>query len=333
LIAKVYRMRGFACLTGVLLSAVFSAGVFAQAPKPAASFPNKPVRWIVPFPPGGSTDVIARYVAQKLTETWGQTVLIENRAGASGAIGSDVVARAAPDGYTWLMGTTSTHAVSPAIQPKLPYDTVADFTAVTLVATFPNVLVVHPSAPKTLVELLAAIKANPGKYSFGSSGAGSSTHLAGELFRIMTGTQMVHAGYKGTGPLLNDLIAGHIPIAWDQITGALPHIQSGRIRVLGVASLERSPALPDVPTVAEVVPGFEAIAWVGIFAPANVPADVVSKIQSEVRRIVQAPEATQRLRDLGATAVGNTPAEFSAFVPRDTAKWKKLVQEAGIKAE
>jgi tripartite-type tricarboxylate transporter receptor subunit TctC len=332
-IIEVDRMRWFVRLSGVLLSAGFALGVCAQAPKSAASFPNKPVRWIVPFPPGGSTDVIARYVAQKLTEAWGQTVLIENRAGASGAIGSEVVAKAAPDGYTWLMGTTSTHAVSPAIHPKLPYDTIADFTAVTLVATFPNVLVVHPSAPKTLAELLAAIKANPGKYSFGSSGAGSSTHLAGELFRITTGTQMVHAGYKGTGPLLNDLIAGHIPIAWDQITGALPHIQSGRIRVLGVASLERSPALPDVPTIAEVVPGFEAIAWVGIFAPAHMPADVVSKIQTEVRRIVQAPEATQRLRDLGATAVASTPAEFSAFVPRDTAKWKKLVQEAGIKAE
>ncbi len=316
-----------------LLAWNVAGGIAAQTPNPAAAYPAKPVRWIVPFPPGGSTDVIARYIALKLTEAWGQSVVIENRAGASGSIGSEAVAKATPDGYTLLMGTTSTHAVSPAIQPKLPYDTVADFTAVTLVATFPNVLVVHPSAPKTLTELLAAIKANPGKYSFGSSGAGSSTHLAGELFRITTGTQMVHAGYKGTGPLLNDLIAGHIPIAWDQITGALPHIQSGRIRALGVASLERSPALPDVPTVAEVVPGFEAIAWVGIFAPANMQADIVSKIQSAVRRIVQAPEATQRLRELGATAVGNTPAEFSAFVPRDTAKWKKLVQEAGIKAE
>lgn len=297
------------------------------------SFSNKPVRWIVPFPPGGSTDVIARYIAFKLSEAWGHAVVIENRAGASGVIGSEVVAKAPADGYMLLMGTTSTHAVSPAIQPKLPYDTTTDFTAVTLVATFPNVLVVHPSAPKTLTELLAAIKANPGKYSFGSSGVGSSTHLAGELFRITTATQMVHVGYKGTGPLLNDLIAGHIPIAWDQITGALPHIQSGKIRVLGVASLERSAALPDVPTIADVVPGFEALAWVGIFAPANVPADVVSKIQQEVRRVVQAPEAAQRLRELGATAVGNTPAEFAAFGLRDIAKWRKLVQEAGMKPE
>ncbi len=320
-----------------LVAAVVGVGVamgaFAQAPKPAASFPTKPVRWIVPFPPGGSTDVIARYVALKLTEAWGQSVVIENRAGASGVIGSEVVAKAPADGYMLLMGTTSTHAVSPAIHPKLPYDTISDFTAVTLVATFPNVLVVHPSAPKTLSELLAAIRANPGKYSFGSSGAGSSTHLAGELFRITTATQMVHVGYKGTGPLLNDLIAGHIPIAWDQITGALPHIQSGKIRVLGVASMERSAALPDVPTIAEVVPGFEALAWVGIFAPANVPADIVLKIQQEVRRIVQAPEAAQRLRELGATPVGNTPTEFAAFVPRDTAKWRKLVQEVGIKPE
>jgi tripartite-type tricarboxylate transporter receptor subunit TctC len=315
----------------VVLVAVLAAsgGALAQA----ASFPAKPVRWIVPFPPGGATDIIARLVAQKLTETWSQTVLVENRSGAAGAIGSDAVAKAAPDGYTILMGTTSTHAVSPAINPKLPYDTLTDFTPVTLVATFPNVLVAHPSTAKTLQELIATLKANPGKYNFGSSGAGSSTHLTGELFKLMTGTDINHIPYKGTGPLLNDLMAGQVAFAFDQITAVMSGVQGGKMRALGVASLERNPALPDVPAIAEVLPGFESIAWVGIFGPARMPPDIVAKIQTEVRRIVHSPELAQRMRDLGATPVGSTPAEFSAFVKKDTEKWRDLVRTAKIKVE
>lgn len=314
----------------VLLAALAaSGGVLAQA----ASFPAKPVRWIVPFPPGGATDIIARLVAQKLTETWSQTVLVENRSGAAGAIGSDVVAKATPDGYTILMGTTSTHAVSPAINPKLPYDTLADFTPVTLVATFPNVLVAHPSTARTLQELIATLKANPGKYNFGSSGAGSSTHLTGELFKLMTGTDINHIPYKGTGPLLNDLMAGQVAFAFDQITAVMSGVQGGKMRALGVASLERNPALPDVPAIAEVLPGFDSTAWVGIFGPARMPPDIVAKIQTEVRRIVHSPELAQRMRDLGATPVGSTPAEFSAFARKDTEKWRDLVRTAKIRIE
>jgi len=297
------------------------------------TYPSRPVRWIVPFPPGGATDILARIVAQKMTESWRVAVVVENRAGAAGAIGSDAVARAAPDGHTILMGTTSTHAVNPAINPKLPYDNLADFTAVTLVATFPNVLVAHPSTAATLQELIARLKANPGKYNFGSSGAGSSTHLTGELFKLMTQTDINHIPYKGTGPLLNDLMAGHVSFAFDQITAVISAVQAGKMRALGVASLERNAALPDVPAIAEVLPGFEATAWVGIFAPARMPSEITLKLQNETKRIVQLPEIAQRMRELGATPLANAPAEFTAFVRQDTEKWRELVRAAKIKIE
>jgi tripartite-type tricarboxylate transporter receptor subunit TctC len=312
---------------GFLIGMALSASVLAQA------FPSRPVRFVVPFPPGGATDIIARVLAQKMSEAWAQPVVVENRAGAAGAIGSDAVAKAAPDGYTILMGTTSTHAVNPAINPKLPYNNLADFAAVTLVATFPNVLVAHPSTANSLPELIAALKQNPGKYNFGSSGAGSSTHLTGELFKLMTQTDTNHIPYKGTGPLLNDLMAGHVAFAFDQITGVMPFIQAGRMRALGVASPERNAALPDVPAIAEVLPGFEATAWVGIFAPARIPAEITARIQTETRRIVGLPEVAQRMKEFGATPVANAPAEFGAFVAKDTEKWRSLVSSAKIRIE
>jgi tripartite-type tricarboxylate transporter receptor subunit TctC len=316
-------MRAFA----VILALLFSTTAFGQA------FPSRPVRYIVPFPPGGATDIIARVLAQKMTEAWGQPVVVENRAGAAGAIGSDAVAKAAPDGYTLLMGTTSTHAVSPAVNPKLPYNTLTDFAPVTLVATFPNVLVAHPATARTLEELIAALKANPGKYNFGSSGAGSSTHLTGELFKQMTQTDINHIPYKGTGPLLNDLMAGHVAFAFDQITAVMSAVQAGRMRALGVASAERNPALPEVPAIAEVLPGFEATAWVGIFAPARTPGEVTTKIQGEVKRILVLADVAQRMKEFGATPVASSPADFGAFVAKDTAKWRNLVNSAKIKVE
>ena len=243
------------------------------------------------------------------------------------------MARAAPDGYTILMGTTSTHAVGPAVNSKLPYNHLTDFAPVTLVATFPNVLVAHPSTATSLQELIALLKANPGKYNFGSSGAGSSTHLAGELFKQMTATDINHIPYKGTGPLLNDLMAGHVAFAFDQITAVMSGVQAGKMRALGVASAERSAALPDVPAIREVLPGYEATAWVGIFAPAKTPADIVARLQGETRRIVQLPDIAQRLRELGATAVADSPAEFAEFVKRDTDKWRRLVASAKIQIE
>jgi tripartite-type tricarboxylate transporter receptor subunit TctC len=231
------------------------------------------------------------------------------------------------------MGTTTTHAVNPAINPKLGYDNLADFTAVTLVATFPNVLVAHPSTASSLRELIATLKANPGKYNFGSSGPGSSTHLTGELFKQMTATDINHIPYKGSGPLLNDLMAGHVAFAFDQITAVISAVQAGKMRALGVASLERNPALPDVPAIAEVLPGFEATAWVGIFAPAKTPPDIAYKIQTETRKIVQLPDIASRMRELGATPVASPPAEFASFVQKDTEKWRNLVRTANIKIE
>ena len=299
----------------------------------AQTFPSKPVRWIVPFPPGGATDIIARIVAAKMSEAWKEPVVVENRAGAAGAIGSEVVARAAPDGHTILMGTTSTHAVGPAINPNLPYNHLTDFAPITLVATFPNVLVAHPSTADSLQDLVAKLKANPGKYNFGSSGAGSSTHLAGELFKLMTRTDINHIPYKGTGPLLNDLMAGHVAFAFDQVTAVMSAVNAGKMKALGVASLERSSALPGVPAIAEVLPGFEATAWVGIFAPAKTPADVISRIQGETARIVALPDIAKRLSELGATPVANPPAQFAEFVKKDTEKWKNLVATAKIKVE
>jgi tripartite-type tricarboxylate transporter receptor subunit TctC len=311
----------------LLLLCLCATSAFAQ------QFPLKPVRWIVPFPPGGATDIIARIVAQKMSESWGQPVIVENRAGAAGAIGSDAVAKSAPDGYTILMGTTSTHAVGPAINPKLPYNTLTDFTPVTLVATFPNVLVGHPSTAASLQELIALLKANPGKYAFGSSGAGSSTHLTGELFKLMTQTDVNHIPYKGTGPLLNDLMGGQVAFAFDQITAVMSPIQAGKMRALGVASRERNPALPDVPAIAEVLPGFESVAWVGILGPARMPAELASRIQLETRRILQLPDIAQRMKELGATPVASPPAEFAAFMAKDTEKWRSLVATAKIKIE
>jgi tripartite-type tricarboxylate transporter receptor subunit TctC len=312
---------------------IFLLLVFFASTAVGQTYPTRPVRWIVPFPPGGATDILARIVAQKMSESWGVAVVVENRAGAAGAIGSDAVAKAAPDGHTILMGTTSTHAVNPAINPKLTYDNIADFTAVTLVATFPNVLVAHPSTAATLQELIARLKANPGKYNFGSSGAGSSTHLTGELFKLMTQTDINHIPYKGTGPLLNDLMAGHVSFAFDQITAVISAVQAGKMRALGVASIERNPALPDVPAIAELLPGFEATAWIGIFAPARMPSEITFRIQNETQRIVQLPAIAQRMRELGATPVANAPAEFAAFVRQDTEKWRELVRTAKIKIE
>lgn len=311
---------------------LFAAAAQAQPAKPVP-YPSKPVRWIVPFPPGGATDLLGRFVAQRLSESWGQPVLIENRAGASGTIGSDLVAKAAPDGLTFVVGTTSSHAVSPALNPNIPYDNLRDFTPVALIATFPNVLVAHPSGPRTLQELIAQLKASPGRLSYGSSGNGSSTHLTGELFQQATGTQMVHVPYKGTGPLLNDLMAGHVPLGFDQITAVLPFTQPGRLRALGVASLERSSVAPDVPAIAEVVPGFEAVAWMGLLGPGGVPSEVVVKINADIRRVLQSPEGQQKLRELGATPGALAPAGFGEFVRKDTEKWRALVKSAGIKAE
>jgi tripartite-type tricarboxylate transporter receptor subunit TctC len=307
----------------------------AQAQAPAGqSFPTKPVRWVIPFPAGGATDVVARLVGQKLSEQWGQPVVIDNKVGATGAIGSQFVAGAAPDGYTLLMGTASTHSVAPAVNAKLPYKNIDDFTPITLVATFPNMLVVTPTLPaKNVSELIALLKANPQKYNFASTGAGGSVHMAAELFKLMTHTQMTHVPYKGSSEALTDLLSGRVQIEFDNMTTVWPLVQEKRLRALGVASLERTPLAPDVPAIAETVPGFEANSWVGIFAPAGTPPAIAQQIADAARKAVAQPDVVKKLRELGATPVTTSPAEFMAFVKKDSERWRQVAQTAGIKLE
>ena len=314
-------------------SLVSIALLFFCAVAQAQQYPVRPVRVIVPFPPGGATDVIARLVGQKLYESWGQAVIIDNRAGATGAIGSEIVARAQADGYTILMGTASTHSVSPAVNAKLTYK-LADYAPASLVATFPNMLVVHPSVPaKTVPEFIALLKANPGKYNFASSGPGSSIHLAGELFKLMSGTEMTHVPYKGSAPALNDLLTGRVQCMFDNMTTVWPQVQSGKLRALGVAGRERSATAPDVPAIAETLRGFEANSWVGFFAPAGTPRAVVDKIAADTRKAVNARDIAQKLHDLGAVPAGSSPEEFTRFVKEDTERWRGVVKRAKIVLE
>jgi tripartite-type tricarboxylate transporter receptor subunit TctC len=296
-------------------------------------FPQRTVKLVVPFPAGGATDVMARLVAQKLTELWTQPVVIENRAGATGAVGSVFVAKAVPDGYTILMGTGTTHAVSPATNPNIPYS-LRDFAPISLVASFPNLLVVHPSLPaKTVPELISYLKQNPNRVNFSSTGNGGSVHLAAELFKQATKTDMVHIPYKGSAEALNDLMSGQVQLTFDNFSTVWPLVQTGKLRALGVASLERSPSAPDVPSIAETLPGFEANTWVGLFAPAGTPSAIVQKISNDVQAVLKDAAVSKKFVSMGAIPNGNQPDIFTAFVLKDTQRWKNVVTSAGIKID
>lgn len=296
-------------------------------------FPSKPVTVVVPFAAGGATDAIARLVGQKLGERWGQPVVVDNRAGATGAIGSMSVARAPADGYTLLLATASTHSVAPAVNPKLPYS-MKDFSAVSLVATFPNMLVVHPSVPaRNVSEFIALLKAEPTKYNFASTGAGGSVHLAAELFKIATRTEMVHVPFKGSGAAMAELLSGRVQVAFDNIPPVWAQVQQGKLRALAVTGLERSPIAPDVPTIAETVPGFEATTWVGLVAPAGLPPAIAAKIAADTHEVMQLPEVRKTLLEQGSMAVGGTPEQFTRFVANDTDKWRKVVKATGFVME
>jgi tripartite-type tricarboxylate transporter receptor subunit TctC len=301
----------------------------------AQTYPTKPIRIVVPFPPGGATDILARDVAQKLTEAWGQSVIVDNRPGAGGNIGSELVAKSAPDGYTLEMGTVGTHAINASLYAKMPYDHVKDFTPVILVAGVPNVLVVNPSVPANSVgELIAYAKANPGKLNFASSGNGTSIHLSGELFKVMAGVQITHVPYKGSTPALQDLLAGQVQMMFDNLPPSLPQIKAGKLRALAVTSLARAPALPDVPTLSESgLPGFDASSWFGILAPAGTPAPIVAKLNAEVAKWLATPEAKEKLAKQGANIAGGTPADFAKHIAAETAKWAKVVKESGAKID
>ena len=317
-------------------SLLFLAAALTAAPAALAqTYPTKTVRMIVAFPPGGTTDILARATAQKLTEAFGQQVVIDNRPGAGGNIGTELVARSPADGYTLLASPGSTLTSNPAVYAKVPFDTVRDFAPVTIIAEVPNVLIVHPSLPvKTVKELIALAKARPGQLAYASTGAGQSTHLSAELFKQMARVDMIHVPYKGSAPALTDMVAGQVTVMFDNMPSCLPFVKAGRLKAIAVTSTKRSPTTPELPTVAEAaLPGFDVTVWFSVLAPANTPRDIVARLNGEIVKALKAPDMRERLSQQGAEPVGNTPEEFAGVIKRDLAKWSKLVKDANIRLD
>jgi tripartite-type tricarboxylate transporter receptor subunit TctC len=319
-----------ALFAGCVAAGSAHAGQAADAP----AYPTKAVRLVVPFAPGGSNDIMARLMSQKFSESWRQQVVVDNRAGASGIVGTDIVAKAPPDGYTLLI-MSLTFTVNPSLFRKLPYDTERDLVPVTLVASAPLMLVVHPSVPaKSVQELLSYAKAQPGKLNFGSGGQGTTPHLAGEMLKMMAGVQMTHVPYKGGGPALSDLIGGQIQLMLENIPSTLAYAKAGKLRALAVTGLKRSSLVPDLPTLDESgLKGYEIVGWNGFFFPTGTPRAIVQRLHAETVRALAQPDTRERLATLGAEAVGSSPEEFRAFVKAEIAKWARLVKEAGLKVE
>jgi len=315
--------------TMVALALTLAAGAAA-----AQTYPTKSVRLVVPFLAGGSTDIVGRTVAQKLSEMWGQQAFVDNRPGGGTTIGTEMVAKAAPDGYTLLV-TPAPFTINPSLLTKLPYDALTDFAPITLINTTPLVMVVNPGVPaKNVKELIALAKAKPGKLNFGSSGTGGSNHLAGELFDAMAGVKMVHIPYKGNAGALTDIVGGHLDVVYNGITSAVALIRGNKLRALAVTSLQRSAALPDVPTLDESgLKGFEAVAWNGLTAPAKTPREIIMKINADVIKIVNSPELKERLKADGSDPVGNSPEQYAAFLRNEIAKWAKVIKFANVKPE
>ena len=323
------RRAGLALGFGVL--AAFASGASAAA----ADFPDRAITMVVPFAAGGSTDVVARIVAQKMSEDLGQQVIVQNVAGAGGNLGAGNVARAEPDGYTILMGTVATHALNPLILKSTPYDPEKDFAPVSLLVVVPNVLVVNPELPaKTVQELIALLKAEPDKYSYASSGNGTPLHLSGELFKSMAGVSMQHIPYKGAGPALNEVIGNQVPIMFDNLPSSSSHIKAGTLRALAVTTAARAPSFPDVPTVAESgIPGYETYTWNALFAPAKTPNEVVMRLNASANKALKDPAVAERMKEFSATIVGSTPDELAAHVKAELAKWGPVVKGANIQME
>jgi tripartite-type tricarboxylate transporter receptor subunit TctC len=322
-------------LLAVAAIALPCGAALAASGGPVADYPNRPIRIIVAYTPAGTTDILARALGQKMTERWGQAVIVENRPGANGNIGTEIAARATPDGYTLLMATSATHGINVTLYPKLPWHPQRDFEPISLVALVPNLLVVNNALPvKSVKELIAYAKANPGKLSFGSPGIGSTAHLCVELFKTLTGTSMVHVPYKGSAGVLADVAGGQIQLTMDNMPVYLPQVKAGKIRALAVSSAKRSAAAPDIPTVAEAgAPGFDAQAWFALFAPAKTPKAIVAKVADETRRILKLPDVNERIAALGAQPVGGTPQELAAFVGTEITKWRKVIQDANVKLQ
>ena len=314
-------------IVGWLGACLCAGGAVAQ------TFPSKPIRIVVPFTPGGPNDILARMIGQRYTAVWGQQTLVDNRPGGGTVIGTDIVAKAPADGHTLLMVSTS-HAANPSLMPKLPFDTLRDFVSVGQAVSSPNVLVVHPSVPaRNTRELLDIAKARPGQITFASGGSGAATHLAGELLKIMGGVEMTHIPYKGAGPATIDLISGQVTWMFGTILPTIPHVRAGKLRALAVSGKKRAEVLPEVPTVAEHVPGFEASSWYGVFAPAGTPAEVIIKLNQEMARALTPVEVRQRLAAEGTEVVAGNPEDFMLLFRAEAAKWARVIKQAGIRLE
>jgi tripartite-type tricarboxylate transporter receptor subunit TctC len=318
------------------------AMAWAAAPRAVlaqGAWPNKPVRIVVPFAPGGTTDLLARALAPELSRAFGQQFVVDNKPGAGGNVGADLVAKSPPDGYNLLMGTVGTHGINQSLYPKMPFDPIKDFAPVTLVAGVPNVLVMNPAKAEasniaSVADLVKFAKANPGRLNMASSGNGTSIHLSGELFKSMTGNFLVHFPYRGSGPALLDLIGGTMDLMFDNLPSALPHIKAGKLKALAVTTAQRSGALPDVPTIAEAgVKGFEASSWFGLLAPAGTPADIVNRLQQESAKALATADIKERLMSQGAIPSGMKPAEFAAYIASETKKWAQVVKVSGAKVD
>jgi len=322
-------------LARIVRLAVAVAALVAAAHAAAQAWPAKPIRLVVPFPPGGAVDFYARVVQQPLFEVLGQTVVIDNKAGASGMVGAEAVAKSPPDGYTLLLGNIASLAINVGIYPKMPYDPLKDFTPIVRTVDVNYVLVVHPSVPaKSVPELIAYAKANPGKLSYGSAGSGSLPHLGTELFKAQTGTDMVHVPYKGGGPMVTDLLGGSVQVVIGDQANLMPHVQSGKLRALAVATSKRSPNAPDLPTIAETgLAGFDATAWQGLVGPAGMPPDVVKRLNDAFNRVMAMPAVREKLVGGGLDPVGGTPEQFGRFIGSEIAKWTKIAKDVGAKAE
>lgn len=315
-------------LSGIALLVFAAAGV-------AQDFPGRPVRLVVPFPPAGVTDRIARLAGQKLGELWRQPVVIDNRPGASGIIAAELVAKAAPDGYTLLFGHIGTHAINASLFGKLPYHPVRDFAPVSLLATVPNLLLMHPSVPANSVsELIALAKSRPGTLAYASPGSGTSGHMAGELFKSLAGVDIVHIPYKGAGAALQDVLSGQVSMMFDTVASSLPQARAGKLKGLAVTSASRVPIAPEIPTVAESgVPQFEIAPWFGVLAPAGTPSPVVAKLSADLRRVVESEEVSKPLSAQGVTLIGSSPQEFAAHIEREIPRWARIVKASGARAD
>ncbi|RDI15489.1 tripartite-type tricarboxylate transporter receptor subunit TctC [Comamonas sp. AG1104] len=316
------------------LPAIAMVAVLSSTGAIAQSFPSKPITLIVPFPAGGTTDVLARSLGDRLSRSWGQPVIVDNRPGVGATLGASMVAKSKPDGYTLLIGAVH-HTIATSVYPKLSYDFQKDFAPITVIAMVPNVLVINPRVPaKNVADLVALAKAQPGKLSYGSNGNGTAQHLIGTQFTNMTGTQILHVPYKGSGPLATDLLGGQISMSFDTITPVLSHIKAGKLTALAVTTDKRSPALPDVPTLDEAgLKGFNLGTWFGVLAPAATPKDVVSKLNAEMVKIIHSPEFRQKMEEIGADPIGNSPEQMAKQIGEETQKFSKLVKEGKVAIE